>query len=280
MDFSLALSKEKWFHVVFVVVLLMMDVCSGSVLILLLFVFVRVLSFVIFCFVTRVLGLGVFFGMVGYLLLLVLVGLLLGLTRLMILLVLGWRGCWVLVLKEVCREWVPPNQFVDSVTSSDVSDHADVWTDGSFVLDELSGVGVGGCGRQSTLLPSRAAPGSPGVGSRMVQGAGAAGGRRRLASWSSRSSPWTGSPAFCGADHRRGWGGSRGCGRPCDLQRQVPAVPLLWRGRCLRFSSSPESVELPVCNETGFFLHGYGGGEGFFFAVFPRFSRSSGSSRS
>ena len=33
-----------------------------------------------------------------------------------------------------------------SVTSSDVSDHPDVWTDGSFVLDELSGVGVGGCG--------------------------------------------------------------------------------------------------------------------------------------
>ena len=48
--------------------------------------------------------------------------------------------------------------------------------------------------------------------------------------WSSRSSPRTGSPAFCGADHRRGRGGSRGRGRRCDLQRQVPAVPLLWRG--------------------------------------------------
>ena len=46
----------------------------------------------------------------------------------------------------MCREWVPPDHFVDSVTSSDVSDHPDVWTDGSFVLDELSGVGVGGCG--------------------------------------------------------------------------------------------------------------------------------------
>ena len=57
-------------------------------------------SFVIFCFVTRVPGLGVFFGMVGYLLLLVLVGLLLGLPRLMILLVLGWKGCWVLILRE------------------------------------------------------------------------------------------------------------------------------------------------------------------------------------
>ena len=44
------------------------------------------------------------------------------------------------------------------------------------------------------------------------------------------SSPRTGSPAFCGADHRRGRGDSRGRGRPCDLQRQVLAVPLLWRG--------------------------------------------------
>ena len=34
------------------------------------------------------------------------------------------------------------------LASCDVSDHLDpdVWTDGSFVLDELSGVGVGGCG--------------------------------------------------------------------------------------------------------------------------------------
>ena len=38
--------------------------------------------------------------------------------------------------------------------------------------------------------------------------------------WSSRSSPRTGSPAFCGADHRRGRVGSRGRGRPCDLLRQ------------------------------------------------------------
>ena len=35
--------------------------------------------------------------------------------------------------ESVCRE-------------SDVSDQPDVWTDGSFILEELSGVGVGGCG--------------------------------------------------------------------------------------------------------------------------------------
>ena len=44
------------------------------------------------------------------------------------------------------QEWVPSDQFLDSVASSSVSDHPDVWTDGSFLLDELSGVGVGGCG--------------------------------------------------------------------------------------------------------------------------------------
>ena len=48
--------------------------------------------------------------------------------------------------EDNCRDWVPPDHFGDNVVSSDVSDLPDVWTDGSFVLDELSGVGVGGCG--------------------------------------------------------------------------------------------------------------------------------------
>ena len=51
--------------------------------------------------------------------------------------------------ENACREWVPSDHFLDSVASSNVSDHPDVWTDGSFVLDELSGVGVGGCGMYS-----------------------------------------------------------------------------------------------------------------------------------
>ena len=84
--------------------------------------------------------------MVGYLLLLVLVELLL------------WAAsaediacAWLERLlgsysEENCRDWVPPDRFVEDVVSSDVSDHPDVWTDGSFVLDELSGVGAGGCG--------------------------------------------------------------------------------------------------------------------------------------
>ena len=58
-----------------------------------LFISGRALSFMISCLEMTDLGLGVFFGMDGYLLWLVLVGLPLGLLRLMMLLVLGWRGC-------------------------------------------------------------------------------------------------------------------------------------------------------------------------------------------
>ena len=66
---------------------------DGGALISLLFTFVKIPNFVIFCFVTGVLGLGVFLGMGGCLHLLVLVGSLLGLPRMMMLLVPGWRGC-------------------------------------------------------------------------------------------------------------------------------------------------------------------------------------------
>ena len=72
------------------------------------------------------------------------------------------------------RDWVPPDSFAVDVASSRVSDYPDVWTDGSFVRDEVSGIGVGGCGVYSSrsgagwfhrrwghleLLP----PGDPGV---------------------------------------------------------------------------------------------------------------------
>ena len=132
MDFFSALSEEKLFLVVSVGVLMVMDTYFGNALILPLFISVRVLSFMISCFVIRALGLGVFFGMVGYLLLL-------------------GASPWAASVDDiacarlerlfgsysegVCREWVPSDHFVDSVASSDVSGHLDVWTDGSFVLD-------------------------------------------------------------------------------------------------------------------------------------------------
>ena len=131
-------------------VLVMMDTCFGSVHILLLFIFVRVLSFVVFCFVIGVPGLGVFFGMVGYLLLLVLVRLPLGPTSDEDVACARLERLLGSYSEEDCRDWVPPDCFADNVASSNVSDHPDVWTDGSFVRDELSGIGVGGCGVYSS----------------------------------------------------------------------------------------------------------------------------------
>ena len=93
MDFFSALSEEKSFLVVSVGVLIAMDIRFGSALIPPLFMFVRVLNFMISCFEIRVLGPGVFFGIGVYLHLLALVGLPFGLLRLMMLLVLGWRDC-------------------------------------------------------------------------------------------------------------------------------------------------------------------------------------------
>ena len=86
----------------------MMDISFGSDNILLLFTFVKVPSFVIFCFVIGALGLGVFFGMGGCLHLLELVRFLLGLLRMMMLLLLGWRGCSVLTLRTIVENGFLP----------------------------------------------------------------------------------------------------------------------------------------------------------------------------
>ena len=106
MDFFSASSEEKSVLVVFVGVLIVMDICFGNVLIP--FVHFRdSLSFMIFCLWIGVLGLGVFFGMAGCLHLLALVGLLLGLLRMMMLLMLGWKDCWVLTLKACVGSGFP-----------------------------------------------------------------------------------------------------------------------------------------------------------------------------
>ena len=54
------------------------------------------------------------------------------------------------ILKKIVGIGSLTDRFVEDVDSSDVSDHPDVWTDGSFVRDELSGVGAGGCGVYSS----------------------------------------------------------------------------------------------------------------------------------
>ena len=145
-DFFSALSVEKSFLVVFVEDLMVMGICFGSVLILPLFTFVRVLSFMISCVLIGLLGPGVFFGMVGCLPLLALMGLLLGLLRMMILPMLGWREFWARTLNLSVGSGFPLIVFLSNKLPLTFLIILDVWTDVSFVLDELSGVGVGGCG--------------------------------------------------------------------------------------------------------------------------------------
>ena len=48
--------------------------------------------------------------------------------------------------EDVCREWVATDQFRADLADSHTSDDPDVWTDGSYVADDLSGIGAGGCG--------------------------------------------------------------------------------------------------------------------------------------
>ena len=144
MDFFSALSEEKSFLVVSVVVLMVMDICFGSALIS---PFVHIRESPEF----HDLLLRDKSSWPGCLLLH---------GWLPALACAGGASPWAASVDDVacaelerllgsysegvCREWVPSDQFLDSVASSDVSDHPDVWTDGSFVLDELSGVGIGG----------------------------------------------------------------------------------------------------------------------------------------
>ena len=48
--------------------------------------------------------------------------------------------------EDVCPEWVVTYQFRADLADSHISDDPDVWTDGSCVADDLSGIGAGGCG--------------------------------------------------------------------------------------------------------------------------------------
>ena len=57
----------------------------------------------------------------------------------------------------VCWEWVPSDRSLADLSASDVPDRPDVWTDGSLVLDQLSGLdslrsGAGWFGRRWEYL--------------------------------------------------------------------------------------------------------------------------------
>ena len=46
----------------------------------------------------------------------------------------------------ICREWNASDQFLSELADSRTSDDPDVWTDGSYLVDDLSGIGAGGKG--------------------------------------------------------------------------------------------------------------------------------------
>ena len=103
----------------------------------------RVLSFMTLSVWIRLVGRGVFFGMVGYLLCLELRMVILGLSMLSMLLLSAWRlplGSYVGVSQELGGEFSLVNDGVP------LADAPDVWSGGSLVLDGFSGVGVAGCG--------------------------------------------------------------------------------------------------------------------------------------
>ena len=59
---------------------------------------------------------------------------------------LGWSSSLGSYSDGICREWAVSDRLLADLASSGISDDPDVWTDGSYVVDELSRVGVGGCG--------------------------------------------------------------------------------------------------------------------------------------
>ena len=46
----------------------------------------------------------------------------------------------------ICREWNASDQFLSELADSRTSDDPDVWTDGSYHVDDLSGLGAGESG--------------------------------------------------------------------------------------------------------------------------------------
>ena len=64
----------------------------------------------------------------------------------------GGASSWAGSVESVAEAWLEASlgsvsdRFLAELASSGISDYPDVWTDGSHVVDELSGVGVGGCG--------------------------------------------------------------------------------------------------------------------------------------
>ena len=129
-----------------VVLLTMMVTFLGIVLFLLLLRLVKILNFMISCEWTRDTGQDACSGMAGFLCF------------------LGFNGAppWAVDASEsaaylvevalgrfssgMLSEWSPSDEFDHDVAVSSLPDHPDVWTDGSLVLDRLTGVSSAGSG--------------------------------------------------------------------------------------------------------------------------------------
>ena len=141
--FSLERFREKTWLVGSVGVLMGMVIYFGNVLFPLWLLSERVLSFIVLSVLIKLPGPSVFCGMVGYLHCLVL-----------ILAVLGLVGSWRLLLSFLRLPWVPMWMQAPALRGTlplvkigvVLADAPDVWSDGSLVVHEVSGVGVAGCG--------------------------------------------------------------------------------------------------------------------------------------
>ena len=100
----------------------------------------RVLSFMTLSIWIRLVGRDAFFGMVGYLPCLELMMVIPGQLMLRMLLLSVWR----LLLVPMLGDRVPGSEFSLAEGDAPLVDAPDVWSDGSLVLDNCSG--IAGCG--------------------------------------------------------------------------------------------------------------------------------------
>ena len=141
--------------------------CSGNVPFLLLLRFVKILNFMISREWIRDIGLGVCFGMVGFQSCLVSMEPLLGLLVLLIVLILLLNLRLVVTLLVFLLNGGPPVEFDAVEAASLLPDYPNVWTDGSLVLDEVTGASSSGAG--FSLLTSLFLSGIIGVGAMLIR---------------------------------------------------------------------------------------------------------------
>ena len=146
MVFFLVVFEARLCHVGFVGRQMVMVIYFGNVPFLLLLRFVKILSFMISWEWIRDIGLVVCFGIVGFPNSLVSMEPLLGLLVLLIVPVILVESVLGRYSSGLLAEWGPPVHFDAVGAASLLPDHPNVWTDGSLVLDRVTGVSSAGAG--------------------------------------------------------------------------------------------------------------------------------------